>query len=115
MAVTAPDYRVRVSVLPTSEGGRSQPIHSGYRPMVWAGGKAADGSRLYHDALLEWEGVDSVGPGHTGVARLKPAVPANWLDVRPGSTIRLCEGPHVVALADVIDVVAAAKTARAAG
>lgn len=105
MAMIPPSaiYRVRVRVLPAREGGRTKPIHSGYRCNFWIG-HVDDGRRTYNDGAVFWEGSDEVVPGEVGLGRVQPTFPKQWLHLQPGSEIELCEGPNVVGVAEVVEV-----------
>jgi hypothetical protein len=91
-------------MLPTADGGRRRPIHSGYRPNCWIGRTTATGEREYSDAAVLLESEDVLRPGEVGFARLRPSRPEFWEMVDVGSKIEVCEGHRLVANAEVLHI-----------
>jgi hypothetical protein len=46
-----------------------------------------------------------IGPGETGVVRILPSDWEAWSDVQPGETIPMIEGPRIVGVAEVVEIV----------
>lgn len=94
--------RARLRLLATGQGGRRTPIHSGYRSH-WA--FPPDLASEHHDAPLTLETVTALAPGEEAMVRLHPLVSDLWPPVVPGLRLSMHEGPRIVGLADVVDVV----------
>ena len=94
-----------VRLLPTAEGGRRAPIVSGYRCNCRIDHTDVDG-RTYHDATLYLIDTESLAPGDTARARVRPHDPDAWSTLTEGSRFELCEGPRTVGVAIVIDLFA---------
>ena len=100
-----------VRLLPTAEGGRRAPISSGYRCNCWIGHTDVHG-RTYNDATLYLIDTESLAPGDTAVARVRPHDPDAWYMLTEGSTFELCEGPRTVGVATVTDLFADTTSTR---
>ena len=96
--------RAQLRMKPTSAGGRSRPISSGYRCNCWLGGLTEAGERAYNDAVVYLESVETLEPGSSAFVRLQPAFPDLWTDVTVGLVIDLCEGSRVLGEATVIEL-----------
>jgi translation elongation factor EF-Tu-like GTPase len=84
-----------------AEGGRQHPIASGYRALVFWSEQADAGN----DAILTWEGRQSVAPGEAGIAQLQfihPELVAERL--RVGVPVYLGEGRRIVARGVILSV-----------
>jgi hypothetical protein len=60
---------------------------------------------MLNDASLSLEDVDLVEPGNEATARLHPFAPQYWMHIVPGTVIRAHEGPRVIGIATVLEVV----------
>lgn len=89
--------RARLELLPTSEGGRAQPIESGYRSLARFDG-------LQGDVGFELNLEDRpIRPGESGIARLSfwaTDVPFHLLTSDP---FEVREGGHVVGHGTIVE------------
>lgn len=97
------DFKARVRLLTTAEGGRSTPGHLGYRPQVY-----------FETPLLNktctsgsWQKMaqEKLFPGET--ADIDIAVLGKHLchqKLFPGMKIRLAEGPRLVGTGEILEV-----------
>jgi len=96
--------RADLTLSATDAGGRHRPISSGYRCNCWIGAMTDAGERAYNDAVIYLETAESLAPGSSATARIQPAFPDRWMDVKVGSLIEVCEGARVVGDARVIEL-----------
>ena len=102
--MTRPHFVVRLRLLGASEGGRRQPIFSGYRPQAWFGETTADGTRLVHGVQVELLDRASLEPGNEANATLTPFFPELWPRRTVGDQIPIYEGRSHVADAVISEV-----------
>lgn len=97
--------RARLRVLDTDEGGRRGPIHDDYRGNLAFGSAPRQGVRhAQYGSVIVFEGVDSVAPGETAVARAYVMFPAYLpLKLGPETELQLMEGARVVAEAHGVE------------
>jgi len=95
--------RARLRVVAVEHGGPPEGVADGARPS-WGIGQRLSGDGLLGRAPVAVEG-GRIGPGRTGVVRIHPADWEAWGDVRPGDTIPMLEGPRIVGIAEVVEVV----------
>ena len=96
--------RANLRMKPTTEGGRSRPIASGYCCNCWLGGQTETGERSYNDAVIHLEATEALEPGSSATVRLQPAFPDLWHEIEPGFVIDVCEGSRVVGQATVLEL-----------
>ncbi|MEA5362488.1 hypothetical protein VA596_23325 [Amycolatopsis sp., V23-08] len=94
--------RARLRLLTAGQGGRQNPIRSGYRSH-W--GFPPDLHPDSHDAPLTLEVVKTLSPGEQAMVRLHPLVPDLWPPVTSGLRLSMYEGARIVGRADVVEVV----------
>ena len=96
------DLKELVSVVylrPTTDGGRRNPIWSGYRAscrLPWN-----EHTPVQNDALLMFEGSGPLLPGQNREGRLRPAFPKAWSRLNPGDVIEILEGSRSIGFAVV--------------
>jgi len=83
---------VELTFLPTKDGGRTQPVKSGYRSQFYVDGR--DWGAEHH-----YLGVAEVEPGQTARAQLR--FWAELPSVTPGSAFLIREGNKIVAYGSV--------------
>jgi translation elongation factor EF-Tu-like GTPase len=103
--MTRPDFgvslRLHIDLLPTSAGGRTQPVRSGYRPICIMQGTNGAGAVI---GLCELQLEHQLAPGHSGEGRLSfdPAVSNDVRGLlRVGSRFVLAEGTQPIGSAEV--------------
>jgi hypothetical protein len=96
--------RARLRVVAVEAGGPQAGVASGSRPN-WGIGQRLSGDGLLGRAPVSIEGGSRIDPGATGVVRVHPSDWDAWADVRPGDTIPMLEGPRIVGVAEVIEIV----------
>ena len=85
-------------VRPTEEGGRRQPVYSGYQPQALLQGvidlsdKDARREVVFNDCQLGFDGGPVKPGGEAANVRVYPLSPEHWEDVRPGEIVGLYEG-----------------------
>ena len=82
---------VRLSLLPQSEGGRDEPVASGYMPN-WRLPGSPD--RVLASAKIELLDTDVLVPGSTATVRVHTFFPAIWDGVEIGDELDVTEGPR---------------------
>ena len=87
-----------VSLLPTENGGRRMPIHSGYRASFTLP-KHGVGDRV--DGQLLFSPADEIKPGQVALVDIQPLVPEHWSSVGAGSDLALWEGRRQIGVAHV--------------
>ena len=98
------DVRARVYYLPTEDGGRSNPIFSGYRPHLNCDG--------HWSAMHELIGVESVAPGEWANVYLTFICPSALIGkLKVGREYSLFEGSRVVGLALITEILELQKHA----
>jgi hypothetical protein len=93
--VALPYVSVRIRLFTPSEGGRSNPVKSGYRPLAHFGEKK-DGVAVYHGFELRLVDREWLEPGETAQVRLVPFHPELWPARMMGDRVRIYEGPNHV-------------------
>jgi hypothetical protein len=96
--------RAQLRVVATGDGAPPTGVPDGHRPN-WGVGQRLSGDALLARALLTIEDGERIAPGETGFVRIHPASWDAWADVRPGETIPMLEGPRIVGIAEVVEVV----------
>jgi hypothetical protein len=96
--------RARLRVVAADDGGPPNGITDGHRPN-WGVGQRLSGDGLLARARITIEGDERIAPGDTGVVRIHPNSWDAWTDVRPGEKIPMLEGPRIVGIAEVVEVV----------
>lgn len=96
--------RARLRVVTVEAGGPESGVASGTRPN-WGIGQRLSGDGLLGRAPIVVEDADWIAPGATGVVRVHPAEWDAWADVRPGDRIPMLQGPRIVGVAEVIEIV----------
>jgi hypothetical protein len=94
----------RLTLLATSDGGRSKPIFSDYRPDWNVGNRLESGEVEINGARVSLGGATSIPPGGSGVVRLHPLWPEAWRNVRVGAEIDMHEGARIVGKATILRV-----------
>jgi hypothetical protein len=96
--------RARLRVVGVDAGGPKTGVATGSRPN-WGIGQRLSGDGLLGRAPVIVEDADLIAPGATGVVRVHPVEWDAWAAVRPGDTIPMLEGPRIVGVAEVIEIV----------
>jgi hypothetical protein len=96
--------RARLRLVAPEAGGLTEGVWDDYRPN-WGVGERLSGDALMAGAPITIEAADAIAPGGTGLVRLHPMSWDAWTDVRPGQTIPMLEGPRIVGVAEVIEIV----------
>jgi hypothetical protein len=100
-----PGYvRARLRVVAVEAGGPAAGVADGARPN-WGIGQRLSGDGLLGRAPVTVEGARRIGPAETGLVRIHPADWDAWGAVRPGETIPMLEGPRIVGIAEIVEVV----------
>lgn len=103
------DIEATITLLPTSEGGRTGPAFTGYRPQFHY-----DDSEVC-DAEHEYPDVDEVRPGDTTRAYLRFTSPLNHLGrIVVGMEFTLREGARVIGTGVVTKILDLARSAERA-
>lgn len=95
----SPDCIGLFTLLPTSEGGKSQPVSSGYRPQHLLH------SNYQSSGLHQYEGRQSVGPGESALAKVwfvSPEVYPSCL--WPSRIVSVFEGSKLVGTLEIQEV-----------
>ncbi|HET7170049.1 MAG TPA: hypothetical protein VFI18_00270 [Gaiellales bacterium] len=101
----SPGYvRARLRVVAVEHGGPPAGVADGARPN-WGIGQRLSGDGLLGRAPVTVEGDGLIGPGQTGVVRIRPSEWEAWSDVRPGEAIPMLQGPRIVGIAEVVEIV----------
>ena len=79
-------------------------VTDGHRPN-WGIGQRLSGDGLLARARITIEDAERIAPGETGFVRIHPTSWDAWADVRPGEQIPMLEGPRIVGIAEVVEVV----------
>lgn len=96
--------RARLRVVAVEAGGPQEGVASGSRPN-WGIGQRLSGDGLLGRAPITVEEAELIAPGATGVIRVHPADWDAWEGVRTGDVIPMLEGPRIVGVAEVIEIV----------
>ena len=97
------DLRVQLRLLPPSEGGRTFPVHVGYRSTWDNGDRLPNGSVHYHDAPIVALAREPLPPGEETGATLRALRPEHWRHVSVGDKLAMSEGSHVLGSATVLE------------
>jgi hypothetical protein len=90
-------------VVAVEDGGPADGVTDGAR-CNWGVGQRLSGDGLLGRAPVTLES-GPIGPGETGVVRILPSDWEAWSDVQPGETIPMIEGPRIVGVAEVVEIV----------
>ena len=93
-----------LTLTPTADGGRKNPVFTDYRPDWNIGNRAESGEVEINGAPITVEDAPSIPPGGTGLVRLHPLWREAWTKVAPGAELAMHEGPHVRGKAVVLRV-----------
>tara|TARA_R110002072_G_scaffold182217_4_gene338401 strand:- start:458 stop:895 length:438 start_codon:yes stop_codon:yes gene_type:complete len=93
---------VRLRLSGSEEGGRNQPISSGYRPNWDIGNRHDDGTPTINCGVVVLEDSELLSPGDAGLAWLIPLVPRLWAAVHVGQELALHEGRLPIGHATVL-------------
>jgi hypothetical protein len=96
--------RARLRVVAVDDGGPPGGVSDDYRPN-WGVGERLSGDALIAGAAITVEAGDRIAPGDTGFVRLHPTYWDAWADVRPGQSITMLEGPRIVGVAEIVEIV----------
>jgi len=96
--------RARLRVVAADDGGPPDGVTDGRRPN-WGIGQRLSGDGLLARARITIEEAERIAPGETGFVRIHPTSWEAWADVRPGERIPILEGPRIVGIAEVVEVV----------
>jgi RNAse (barnase) inhibitor barstar len=91
----------RLTLMPTSDGGRATPILTDYRPSWNLGNRTAAGDVELNDARVSLEDCAMLQPGGTAMVRLHPLFLDAWHHVSVGTQLPLHEGSRVFGQATV--------------
>ena len=89
------EFRARLRLLTSEEGGRSGPLVSGYRSLFDLGDKTAAGDVLPWGGEITLHGVNELAPGGEAVITVRLLM-ATHDPLSPGWTFRLFEGKRLV-------------------
>ena len=89
------EFRARLRLLTSEEGGRSGPLVSGYRSLFDLGDKTAAGDVLPWGGEIMLHGVNELAPGGEALITVRLLM-ATHDPLSPGWTFRLFEGKRVV-------------------
>ena len=95
---------MRLQLLPTEAGGKTNSIRSDYRPS-WDLGNQWLGQPMLNDGRILLDDGMALAPGMTGLARLEPLAPEFWGQMVVGAVIPMQEGSHVVGHATILVIV----------
>jgi hypothetical protein len=96
--------RARLRVVTVADGGPAAGVESGSRPH-WGIGQRLSGDGLLGRATATVEDGGRIEPGESGVVRLDPDDWTAWAEVRPGDAFPMFDGPRIVGVARVVEVV----------
>jgi hypothetical protein len=96
--------RARLRVVAVEAGGPESGVASGSHPN-WGIGQRLSGDGLLGRAPVTVEGAGRIDPGDTGFVRIHPSDWEAWGAVRAGETIPMLEGPRIVGIAQVVEIV----------
>ncbi|MGJ7907829.1 hypothetical protein ACOQFL_15270 [Actinopolyspora sp. H202] len=98
--------RARLSLLPTSEGGRRTPIPGDgrLRPLWNIGNHTPGGEWSCNLAWLWLEGLAKLSPGHSATVRLAPLSPEQWRHLAVGDAITMHESRPPVGVATITEL-----------
>ena len=96
--------RAKLRLVTTEAGGLTQGVRDDYRPN-WGVGERLSGDALMAGAPITIEDADVIRPGDTGLVRLHPMYWDAWEEVRPGQRITMFEGPRIIGVAEVVEIV----------
>lgn len=96
---------VRARLHLVAEGGRKNAITHDYRCDWDIGNVGDDGELTINGGPVTLEGTDELPPGEECLVRIHPIAWEFWSQVVPGMTIKAHEGPRVVGIAEVVELV----------
>ena len=103
-----PDIEAEICFISTEQGGRSNPVFSGYRPQFYY-------DENDWDAIQEYPDVETVLPGQTVRALLRFIRPDMHVGrLHPGMEFQVREGSRVVARGRVTKILHLAESAERA-
>ncbi len=89
------EIRAHIHFLSTEEGGRSNPIFSGYRPPLNFGSRGPSGEPMLNDGIVLLDDRDRVLPGEECDVRIWLLHPEMvTVDIEPGLQFAVTEGPR---------------------
>jgi hypothetical protein len=103
--------RARLRVVTVADGGPAAGVESGSRPN-WGIGQRLSGDALLGRATATVEHGGRIEPGESGVIRLHPDDWTAWAQVRPGDAFPMLDGPRIVGVAQVLEIVPPAARYR---
>src|SRR5205823_2306882 len=89
-------FRATVHLRSAEDGGRKQPIATGYRPAFWVQLAEAPEGHGFTDASIELVECNAVNPGASAVALLRPFREDQWAYLDVGDTVEFYEGSRLV-------------------
>lgn len=95
-------FEARVKLRSTADGGRREPIRSGFTPNWWVPDPVVEGNRILVSAAVEIVGSGILAPGQEGIVRIRPVTPELWERVESGTPLRMTEGPAFVVAEGIV-------------
>lgn len=91
--------KVQLFLKSTSEGGRTNPIYSGFRPSVkW-------GINHQSDGILTVLEKDQIFPGENGLVEIKILNPIQFIIFKNNESISVYEGHNEIATGEIIEII----------
>lgn len=100
---------IRAELRVLGQPGRQSGVTNGSRWEWDLGNTSADGNFTTDGGEIALEDRDRLKPGETAVVRIHPVAPELWTLVHPGMVINAHQGPRIVAIARVLEVVGAPR------
>ncbi len=95
------EFRVRVKLVDTKDGGRKNPIGSGYRATIFLDCNQTEAN----DGILTLEDTERCYPGNECLARIRPLVPELLRNrIKAHTTFDLREGRRKVGSGTVVEL-----------
>lgn len=85
--------------------GRRAPITHDYRCDWDIGNTSSEGTLTINGGPIVLEGRDELQPGQKAVVRIHPIAPDLWAHVHAGMVINAHEGPRIVGIAKILEVI----------
>jgi elongation factor Tu len=97
------EFRARIHVLSTAEGGRRNPLYTGYRAGLFLGSNPIAGN----DGIMTLEGLEQCEPGEDCIARIALLHPELvHAPLHPQTAFELKEGGRLVGTGTILEIVA---------